>query len=150
MPFGAGFFVCLTLVARPGDDGREAREICHDRRLDRDCHWCRHGACPRAFRSLDKARIRKVSNEANDRIYLYAVNSTPENVACQFTVSEFPDRSLRVISEARSVRSDDRGMFADDFAPYAVHLYTTDPEAGAGLKTLAEVSTLIREAGGNP
>ena len=88
--------------------------------------------------------------EAGGYVYLYAVNRSPENLACRFSLSDLADRSLRVISEARSLRTEGRGAFADTFEPHAVHLYTTDPLLGKDLKTLSDVSALIRKAGGNP
>ena len=57
--------------------------------------------------------------------YVIAVNSTSTPTTVPLRVPELGRRTLTVLDEQRTVRSDAHGVFHDRFGPYAVHLYRT-------------------------
>jgi hypothetical protein len=80
-----------------------------------------------------------------DRFYGFAVNTAREaQNGVTLTLASTYSGDLWVVSEGRTVRAVN-GVFSDDFALYAGHIYTNDP-AGAAGETLAAVEARIAAA----
>lgn len=71
-----------------------------------------------------------------------AVNVTEEPVTTELCVPALADSKLTVVSENRTVQAAG-GRFRDPFGPTGVHIYSTNPNRGAGLSTLAELAAAI-------
>jgi hypothetical protein len=75
----------------------------------------------------DAAGVAASSRTYGDARYVIAVNSTAATVTAPLRVPQLGRRTLTVLGEQRTVRSDAHGVFHDRYGPYAVHLYRAGP-----------------------
>jgi hypothetical protein len=71
----------------------------------------------------DAAGVAASSRTYDGARYVIAVNSTAVPLTVPLRVPQLGRRTLTVLDEQRTVRSDTHGVFRDRFGPYAVHLY---------------------------
>ncbi len=84
----------------------------------------------------EKVPIATMVKRDDKHLYIFAVAMRGEPTSAQFTVSALPDaRSVSVLDENRTLKAQ-AGVFADDFAPWDVHLYqiplATTPQNDSG------------------
>ena len=84
----------------------------------------------------------------NNSDFIIAVNTTGSTVAGTITLPGLSDAALQVISEDRSVKMQSNTV-KDEFAPYAVHIYTTDKNFKSPVNVAqleAKIAQTIKEA----
>jgi hypothetical protein len=88
------------------------------------------------------SQLRAAVRRANGHWYVFAVNTedAPQQ-GVRLEIDGLGDQTLHVLSERRSLAAED-GAFTDDFAPFAGHIYTTDPDL-TPRQTLAAVQRRI-------
>ena len=74
----------------------------------------------------DMPAIRSQAWLSGRQLYLLAVNNSSASVQTEFRLVRAQSTTLTVVSEDRAVNIDADGHFTDTFAPWAVHIYTTD------------------------
>jgi hypothetical protein len=79
------------------------------------------------------------------QLWLIACNTSPKTVAARLTAPGAAGE-LRVVSESRELPAAS-GRLTDAFAPYATHIYTTDPEFRSPIR-LEQIEQKIKAAGG--
>lgn len=84
-----------------------------------------------------KYMFKKLGND----YWLFVSNTTRNTGDIEFTVPALADKTLRVISEDRTIKLKGSRL-SDNFTPFQVHVYTTDM-ADNGLKTIKAINDEI-------
>ena len=84
-----------------------------------------------------KYMLKKLGND----YWLFVSNTTRNTGDIEFTVPALADKTLRVISEDRTIKLKGSRL-SDNFTPFQVHVYTTDM-ADNGLKTIKAINDEI-------
>jgi hypothetical protein len=71
--------------------------------------------------------INFIHKKTGDGDFIFAVNDSNKSVTADF-LTKFKNRKINVCFENREIVLSS-GAFSDNFAPYAVHIYTTDKQA---------------------
>jgi hypothetical protein len=89
--------------------------------------------------------IHMLLKKSGTSYYLFACNVTDKKVSA--TIDVPPDMTaLSVISEDRKIKPAG-GKFMDEFKPYEVHLYTTNPDFTSGIMMDKIKADILKEGG---
>ena len=97
---------------------------------------------------VPESKLQVLRKKYNNSDFIIAVNTTGSTVAGTITLPGLSDAALQVISEDRSVKMQSNTV-KDEFAPYAVHIYTTDKNFKSPVnvaKLEAKIAQTIKEA----
>ena len=97
---------------------------------------------------MPESKLQILRKKYNNSDFIIAVNTTASTVAGTITLPGLTNATLQVVSEDRSVKMHNNTI-KDEFAPNAVHIYTTDKNFKSPVnvaKLEAKIAKTIKEA----